>query len=226
MSSTERGYDLIAPKFDYTPFRTPRDLLAGVAPQIGPHGSVERGLDVCCGTGAGMEMLRPLCTGEVVGVDMSAGMLEEAERRSASWEGTAACRFVRTMVEEMPFRDHFDVAVSFGAFGHILPEEQPAFFAAIHRALKPGGRFVCVSAEHPSVFSRAWILSKGFNAAMVVRNALFKPEFIMYYLLFMLPEAKELLQTVGFDVELRSDVLPAPYQRYVVVVATKRETGG
>jgi hypothetical protein len=26
LSSTERGYDLLAPKFDYTPFRTPEEI--------------------------------------------------------------------------------------------------------------------------------------------------------------------------------------------------------
>ena len=34
MSSTERGYDLLAPKFDYTPFRTPQFLLDAVARQL------------------------------------------------------------------------------------------------------------------------------------------------------------------------------------------------
>jgi len=27
LSSTERGYDLLAPKFDFTPFRTPDEIL-------------------------------------------------------------------------------------------------------------------------------------------------------------------------------------------------------
>ena len=29
LASTERGYDLIAPKFDHTPFRTPEPVLDG-----------------------------------------------------------------------------------------------------------------------------------------------------------------------------------------------------
>jgi hypothetical protein len=29
LSSTERGYDLLAPKFDFTPFRTPEEILDG-----------------------------------------------------------------------------------------------------------------------------------------------------------------------------------------------------
>ena len=42
LSSTEHGYDLLAPKFDYTPFRTPDAILDAVAPHIGPPRSVGR----------------------------------------------------------------------------------------------------------------------------------------------------------------------------------------
>ena len=31
MSSVERGYDLLAPKFDHTPFRTPDSVLTAVS---------------------------------------------------------------------------------------------------------------------------------------------------------------------------------------------------
>ena len=53
LSSTERGYDLLAPKFDYTPFRTPDSLLELVAPLIGNEKPIDSALDLCCGTGAG-----------------------------------------------------------------------------------------------------------------------------------------------------------------------------
>ncbi|MGD0243212.1 MAG: hypothetical protein ABSB59_23265 [Streptosporangiaceae bacterium] len=49
------GYDLLAPKFDRTPFRTPDselDATAGALGRLGPFGA---GLDVCCGTGAGAD---------------------------------------------------------------------------------------------------------------------------------------------------------------------------
>src|SRR5438445_5483235 len=81
LSSTEHGYDLIAPKFDRTPFRTPDAILDVIARFIGPPRSIGAALDVCCGTGAAMRMLRPLCTTRVVGIDFSAGMLAEAQRR-------------------------------------------------------------------------------------------------------------------------------------------------
>src|SRR5512143_703349 len=81
--STERGYDLIAPKFDYTPFRTPEPVLIAMAKLIADprSGPVRSALDVCCGTGAAMRHLRPLCSERVVGIDFSNGMLDEARRR-------------------------------------------------------------------------------------------------------------------------------------------------
>ena len=52
LSSTERGYDLLAAKFDFTPFRTPDEILDGMANYLGQPRSIEAALDVCCGTGA------------------------------------------------------------------------------------------------------------------------------------------------------------------------------
>ena len=221
LSSTEHGYDLLAPKFDYTPFRTPDVILEAVAPHIGPPRSVGRALDVCCGTGAAMRMLRPLCRDEVVGIDSSAGMLAEAERRLADAPGEARLRFVRGDALDMPFEAEMDLATSFGAFGHILPEEEPLLVESIHRALVPGGRFVFVTSDTPSKLDPAYWLARGFNAAMHIRNALIQPPFVMFYLTFLLPRATALLERAGFDVEARRDVLPYPFTRLAVVIATK-----
>ena len=62
--------------------------------------------------------------------------------------------------------------------------------------------------------------ARGFNAAMRVRNAVWRPPFVMYYLTFLLPRAKALLESVGFRVEVHRGLLPAPYERHVLVVAT------
>src|SRR5437016_8527619 len=88
LSSTERGYDLLAPKFDYTPFRTPDVILERVAAQIAPLGPFDAALDVCCGTGAAMRVFRPLCRDRVVGLDRSAGMLATARQRTADAPGS------------------------------------------------------------------------------------------------------------------------------------------
>ncbi len=86
LSSTEGGYDLLAPKFDHTPFRTPDSLLAAAAPYVGAPGSLGSALDLCCGTGAAMGVLRPLCRERVIGVDFSLGMLAQARRALAPQE--------------------------------------------------------------------------------------------------------------------------------------------
>ena len=222
LSSTEHGYDLLAPKFEHTPFRTPDWMLEAVMKQIGGPGSLARALDVCCGTGAGMRHLRPLCREEVVGVDMSAGMLAQAETLVAQAPGDAKIRLVRGDAFAMPFDREFDVATCFGALGHILPKDEERFLAAVHRTLKPGGRFVFVTSTPPPVLSLRSILARGFNAAMVVRNLLWRPKFIMYYLTFLLPQVRAKLERVGFDVEERRGLFARPFQDFVVVLATRR----
>src|SRR5262245_11995462 len=109
LSSTEKGYDLLAPKFDYTPFRTPEEVLQTVAEDLQSLGSFDCGLDVCCGTGAAMRMLRPMCRQQVVGVDISAGMLTVARQLLADAPGNAALEFVRGNVLSMPFHEAFDI---------------------------------------------------------------------------------------------------------------------
>ena len=91
LSSVERGYDLLAPKFDATPFRTPAVILDATAAAL--PGPFEKGLDVCCGTGAGLTVLRSVCS-SVTGVDFSAGMLTQA--REAHPEATLVRADVRS----------------------------------------------------------------------------------------------------------------------------------
>ena len=63
--------------------------------------------------------------------------------------------------------------------------------------------------------------ARGFNAAMRVRNAVWQPPFVMFYLTFLLPRARVLLEAAGLRVEVRRGVLPAPYERYALVIAHK-----
>src|SRR5262249_62040191 len=81
LSSVEGGYDLLAPKFDHTPFRTPDSVLDSVEGALKSIGPFERGLDLCCGTGAGVDVLRTVCRESVTGVDFSAGMLAVAREQ-------------------------------------------------------------------------------------------------------------------------------------------------
>ena len=122
----------------------------------------------------------------------------------------------------MPFAAAFDLAVSFGAFGHILTQDEPRFVAEIARVLRPGGRFVFVTSYMPRLWSPTYWLARGFNAAMHVRNFLKSPPFIMFYLTFLVPEAKKLLEANGFDVEVTNVQFGRPWRGLVLVNATRK----
>lgn len=224
LSSTERGYDLLAPKFDYTPFRTPDEIFDKVATHLTPLGPFDAGLDVCCGTGAAMRMLRPLCRQRVVGLDRSAGMLATARQRTADAPGAAALDFVRADALAMPFDGAFDIATCFGAFGHILPRDQPRFLGQVAAALRPGGSFVFVAAHRPRLWSPVYWLARAFNGAMHVRNLLISPPFIMFYLIFNLPRVQRMLEEQGFEVEVRDADFEPPFKVLRLVIATRRPT--
>ncbi|WP_240134562.1 class I SAM-dependent methyltransferase [Streptomyces sp. MUM 178J] len=205
LSSVERGYDLLAPKFDHTPFRTPDAVLEEVGKVLGELGPFDAGLDVCCGTGAGVGVLRQVCTERVVGVDFSAGMLAAA--RVSPLPGGPAVGWVRADARALPFRQGFDLAVSFGAFGHFLPAERPALFAEVRQALRPGGLFAFPVPAPARVGSRLYWALWGFDAAMRIRNLVWRPRFVMYYRTFKLPHVLRELAAAGFETELTA--LPA-----------------
>ena len=219
--STEHGYDLIAPKFDYTPFRTPEPVLEAMTRLIGAPGSIASALDVCCGTGAAMRHLRALCRERVVGIDFSRGMLAEARLRLAEAPGQARVELVQGDALELPFHDEFDVVTCVGALGHILRRDEERFVRGIWRALRPGGRFVFATGEMPPARSAWRWLAHAFNGVMYVRNVVVKPPFVMYYLTFLWPEVRELLEGQGFRARAERGVCPAPYERVIVVSATR-----
>lgn len=220
LSSTERGYDLLAPKFDFTPFRTPDEVLSVVGEHLGRGAPIGAALDVCCGTGAAMQMLRPICSERLVGIDMSRGMLDVAKRNLEESSGDAALEFVRGDALDMPFEAEFDLAVCFGAHGHILKRDEPRFVEQICKVLRPGGRFVFVTSTLPPIWSRSYWFSRGFNAAMRVRNLVIRPKFIMYYLTFLLPKAAALFEENGFDVQVEQ-VFEGRLDRLRLVTATQ-----
>lgn len=188
LSSVERGYDLLAPKFDHTPFRTPDSVLDAVASALCRMGPFDAGLDLCCGTGAGAQVLTRVCRESVTGVDFSAGMLDVARERTRS--GGRACpgygvmrapcrspRLLRPRRELRCLRP--------------LPATRTA------RSVRPGPRgapaggtfaFPIVAPPRPS--SPAYWTLLGFDAAMRVRNALWRPPFVMYYRAFRLGDVR------------------------------------
>jgi ubiquinone/menaquinone biosynthesis C-methylase UbiE len=114
-----------------------------VVAQLRAHSSA-RVADIACGTGILADRIEhELHPAEVYGVDMSEGMLNQAQARSAR------VQWLRGPAEQLPFDDGaLDAVVTTSAF-HFF--DQPAALREFHRVLSSGG-LVAVStlyARHP-----------------------------------------------------------------------------
>ncbi|KDN18429.1 class I SAM-dependent methyltransferase [Amycolatopsis rifamycinica] len=99
--------------------------------------AAESVLDVGCGTGSLLHWARESGhTGRLVGLDPAEGMLVQARRRSD-------IEWVHGDLSTASWDAEFDFAVMSGhAFQVLLTDDElRTAFSAIHRALKPGGRF-------------------------------------------------------------------------------------
>ncbi|WP_436535251.1 class I SAM-dependent methyltransferase [Actinoplanes sp. HUAS TT8] len=215
LTSVERGYDFLAPKFDHTPFRTPADVLEATVEALSPYGPFDCGLDVCCGTGAGLTVLDRMCREQVTGVDFSAGMLDEAHA------AVPGATLVRADARALPFDSGFDLAVTFGALGHFLPSERPAFFDGVHRALRPGGLFAVALGELPARDNGAYWSTLGFDLAMLVRNAVVAPSFVMYYRTATARSVRRDLRAAGFTVDTLDLTAPGDELRFSLLLGRK-----
>lgn len=113
-----------------------RELLA-----LPPGGAV---LDVPCGDGR--LTVRLAAAGyAATGVDIAAPELERA-RAAAAAAGVVA-RFVVGDLRALPDLGRFDAVLSWGnSFGYLRPPDTARSLAAMHAALRPGGRLVLESA--------------------------------------------------------------------------------
>ena len=125
--------------------RVPDQTVASFAGVANPFtlGRIEQGqtvLDLGCGAGTDLLIAAQMTGqgGRVVGVDMTASMLERA-RASARAMGIAGVELHRSLIESLPLDDaSIDVVISNGVID-LVPDKQ-AVFAEIDRVLRPGGR--------------------------------------------------------------------------------------
>ena len=134
------------------PFSTPLfdEALAEMRPYLPADARV---LDAGCGAGRELQrMARLLPAGEVVGIDLAAGMVNAAFR-DARAHGLTNCAFIQADVGDLPasFAGAFDVAYSSLAHHHY--PDPAAATRAIRAALRPGGVYFVVD-PGPAWFSR------------------------------------------------------------------------
>ena len=127
----------------------------------------ERVLDVGCGTGqATLELARRVgAQGRVVGVDISAPMLERA-RQDASAEGLSQLSFANADAQTRAFDERFDLIYS--RFGVMFFEDPTAAFANLRSALARGGRvvFLCWQGVDRNAWAREPIIAVSKHVEM------------------------------------------------------------
>ena len=133
------------------PFSTPifEEALVVIGRQLAPDSRV---LDAGCGPGREARRVAALVPrGEVVGVDLAAGMVEVAHAAARS-RGLDNCAFVQADVGNLPrrFDGRFDLVYSSLAHHHF--PDPAAAAASVLRCLRPGGIY-CVVDPGPTWFN-------------------------------------------------------------------------
>lgn len=109
----------------------------------------ERVLDLGCGEGYCTREMAGRGAREVVGIDLSAGMIELARKQEA--ELSQGIRYERGDVVSLDLPDEaFDLVLGVFVFSYLHVEQMAKAFREVRRVLAPGGRFV-FAVPHPSL---------------------------------------------------------------------------
>lgn len=108
-------------------------------------------LDVCTGTGVvALEAARRMPRGKIVGIDLSSGMLEQAQKKSRQ-QGLDHIEFVHSALQDLSFSRHqFDIITS--SFGLFFMDDMQKALEQMLVMLKPGGR-VAISSFVDNAFN-------------------------------------------------------------------------
>ncbi|OSM01488.1 class I SAM-dependent methyltransferase [Magnetofaba australis] len=141
-NAASAGYDRPALRFFHHSACHHADII-----DLPPHARV---LDLATGTGAlALELAKRLPEGEVVGIDLSDGMLAQAQAKAEAL-GIRNARFEAMDMTALSFPDdHFDAITC--AFGVFFVEDMAGLLRGAARVLKPGGR-LCFSSFQPDLF--------------------------------------------------------------------------
>jgi len=129
--AVEAAYDALAPEYaqDPYPVEVQHRFVARLLETCPPDGIV---LDAPCGTGLYFPFVA--ASGRrVVGIDLSAGMLEQARARSI------AVSLMQVGLQELSFDHEFDAVMTVDAMENVAPEDWPIVLANLRHAMRDGG---------------------------------------------------------------------------------------
>ena len=143
----KKTFDTVAPGYDKPALRFFQQSVEKLPLYFAFKGH-EQVLDAATGTGvAALNLASALAEGKVIGVDMSEGMLAQAQSKAVR-EGFHNVDFVAMDIEDLQFSENaFDhINCSFGLF---FVEDMKALLGQLVTKLKPGGKFIscCFSDE-------------------------------------------------------------------------------
>lgn len=159
-----------------------RRLVRKICQQLGPDFYV---LEIGCGTGNTLRMLRQTCLGgKVIGMELWFDGLRFARERTDAL-------LVQADVRHFPFRTKFDLVGMFDVLEHI-PEERETLLA-VRQALAPGGKLILTLPAHQflwSYFDEASQHCRRYSEREIrqrLTEAGFKVEFLSQFMACILP---------------------------------------
>lgn len=124
-------YDAEAATYDQDPYpnEVQQEWVRRLLATCPPGGTV---LDAPCGTGRYFPLVADSGR-RVVGIDQSAGMLEQARARGIAIE------LEQVGLQELAFIARFDAVMTIDAMENVAPEDWPLVLANLHRAMRASG---------------------------------------------------------------------------------------
>ena len=146
-AAVRAAYDAEAPTFQEYPNSAQREWVDRLLSGCPPEGLV---LDAPCGTGRYFPMVA--AAGQrVVGIDQSAGMVIEAQRRGI------AIATHQVGLQELEFVEEFDAAMTIDAMENVSPEDWPRVLGNLWRAVIPSGQlYLTVEETDDDVIGKAY----------------------------------------------------------------------
>lgn len=139
----QKGFDTVASGYDHPALAFFPQTASRMVDylQLEPHQQL---LDVCTGTGVvALQAAQHLPDGQVTGIDLSDGMLEQA-RRKAHAIALTNTRFMQMDLDSLEFSaESFDVVTS--SFGLFFMDDMGRALSNMNRVLKKGGKLVISS---------------------------------------------------------------------------------